>query len=57
MIRLNHTQVVVFDTHEDSKGFNVCTLQDTSRDLMDFMKEGVVPQLERKKSDLKIALF
>ena len=56
-LRLNHTQVVVFDTHEDSKGFNVCTLKDTSRDLMDFMKEGVVPQLERKKSDLKIALF
>ena len=56
-LRLNHTEVVVFDTHEDSKGFNVCTLKDTSSDLMDFLKEGVVPQLERKKSNMKIALF
>ncbi len=56
-LRLNHTEVVIFDTHEDSKGFNVCTLKDTSSDLMNFMKEGVVPQLERKKSNMKIALF
>ncbi|KAL7497071.1 hypothetical protein ACHAWT_008447 [Skeletonema menzelii] len=56
-LRLNHTEVVVFDTHEDSKGFNVCTLKDTSSDLMDFLKEGVVPQLERKKSNMKIAMF
>lgn len=56
-LRLNHTEVVIFDTHEDSKGFNVCTLNDTSSDLMNFMKEGIVPQLERKKSQMKIALF
>ena len=28
-LRLNHTEVIIFDTHEDSKGFNVCTLKDT----------------------------
>eukprot|EP00984_Skeletonema_dohrnii_P015913 scaffold6987_cov128-Skeletonema_dohrnii-CCMP3373.AAC.7 len=56
-LRLNHTEVVIFDTHEDSKGFNVCTLKDTSSDLMHFMKEGVVPQLERKKSNLTISMF
>jgi len=56
-LRLNHTEVIIFDTHEDSKGFNVCTLKDTSSDLMHFMKEGVVPQLERKKSNMTIALF
>lgn len=56
-LRLNHTEVIIFDTHEDSKGFNVCTLKDTSSDLMHFMKEGVVPQLQRKKGKMKIALF
>ena len=56
-LRLNHTEVIILDTHEDSKGFNVCTLQDTSSDLMHFMKEGVVPQLGRKKGKMKIAMF
>lgn len=56
-LRLNHTEVIIFDTHEDSKGFNVCTLKDTSSDLMHFMKEGMVPQLQRKKGKMKIALF
>ena len=56
-LRLNHTEVIIFDTHEDSKGFNVCTLKDTSSDLMHFMNEGVISQLERKKSNMAIALF
>lgn len=56
-LRLNHTEVIIFDTHEDAKGFNVCTLKDTSSDLMHFMKAGVVPQLERKKSNLKITMY
>jgi hypothetical protein len=47
----------VIDCHEDSKGFNVTTLKDTVPELMQFMKEGVVGELERRKDKIKVALF
>jgi hypothetical protein len=56
-LRLNHTEVVIVDCHEDSKGWNVCTLNDTSRELMDFMKEGVMPQMEKRRGKIKLAMF
>lgn len=56
-LRLNHTELVVLDCHEDSKGWNVCTLKDTSTELMDLMKDGVIPQLEKRKGKIKLALF
>ena len=56
-LRLKHTEVVIIDNHEDSKGWTVCTLNDTSKELMEFMKEGVVPQLEQRKSKIKVAMF
>ncbi|KAL3811681.1 hypothetical protein ACHAXA_010320 [Cyclostephanos tholiformis] len=56
-LRLNHTEVIVVDCHEDTKGWNVCTLNDTSKELMDFMKEGVIPQLERRRGKIKLAMF
>jgi hypothetical protein len=56
-LRLNHTELVVIDCHEDSKGWNVCTLKDTSTELMDLMKDGVIPQLEKRKGKIKLSLF
>ena len=56
-LRLKHTEVVIIDCHEDSKGWTVCTLNDTSRELMEFMKEGVVSELEKRKGKIKLALF
>mmetsp|Transcript_25344 Transcript_25344/g.45713 ORF Transcript_25344/g.45713 Transcript_25344/m.45713 type:complete len:343 (-) Transcript_25344:109-1137(-) len=56
-LRLKHTEVVIFDCHEDSKGWTVCTLKDTSKELMEFMKEGVVPELEKRKGKIKLAMF
>mmetsp|Transcript_21464 Transcript_21464/g.45059 ORF Transcript_21464/g.45059 Transcript_21464/m.45059 type:complete len:365 (+) Transcript_21464:55-1149(+) len=56
-LRLNHTELIVIDCHEDSKGFNVCTMKDTSKELMDFMKEGVVPELSERAGNMKLALF
>ena len=56
-LRLSHTELVVIDCHEDSKGFNVCTLKDTAKELMEFMKEGVVSELDRRKDKIKMALF
>jgi hypothetical protein len=56
-LRLNHTELIVIDCHEDSKGFNVTTLKDTVPELMQFMKEGVVGELERRKDKIKVALF
>ena len=56
-LRLNHTELVVIDTQLDSKGYNVCTLNDTSRDMMEFLREGFVPQQKSKKRSCKLALF
>jgi len=56
-LRLNHTELVIIDCNEDSKGFTVCTLKDTAKELMDFMKEGVVNELDKRKDKIKLALF
>ncbi|KAL7530489.1 hypothetical protein ACHAWF_003399 [Thalassiosira exigua] len=56
-LRLKHTEIVVVDCHEDVKGWTVCTLNDTSNELMEFMKEGVVPEMKRRKGKIKLALF
>lgn len=56
-LRLNHTEVVIIDCHEDSKGWNVCTLNDTSKELMEFVKQGVIPQLDKRKGKIKLAMF
>mmetsp|Transcript_25660 Transcript_25660/g.43794 ORF Transcript_25660/g.43794 Transcript_25660/m.43794 type:complete len:384 (+) Transcript_25660:223-1374(+) len=56
-LRFKHTEVVIIDCHEDSKGWTVCTLNDTRRELMELMKDGVVPQLEKRKGKIKLALF
>ena len=56
-LRLNHTEVVIIDCHEDAKGFNVVTLKDTAKELMEFTKEGVVGELAKRKDKIKLALF
>ena len=56
-LRLNHTELVVIDTQLDSKGYNVLTLNDTTRDMMEFLREGFVPQQKSKKRSCKLALF
>lgn len=56
-LRLNHTEVVIIDCHEDSKGWTVCTLKDTAKELMEFMKEGMVHQMEKRKGKIKLAMF
>ena len=56
-LRLNHTEVVILDCHKDSKGFTVCTLKDTAKELMEFMKEGAVSELGRREGKIKLALF
>jgi len=56
-LRLNHTEVVIIDCHEDSKGWNVCTLNDTSKELMEFVREGLIPQLDKRRGKIKLAMF
>ena len=54
---LTHAELIVLDCHEDSKGWTVCTLPDTAAELMEFLREAVVPELERRKGKIKLALF
>ena len=56
-LQLHHTELIIIDCHTDSKGWNVLTLNDTSTELMQFMNEGVINQLEKRKGKLKLALF
>lgn len=56
-LKLNHTELIIIDCHQDGKGFTVCTLKDTAKELMEFMKEGVVSELEKRKDKIKLALF
>ena len=56
-LTLKHTELIVIDCHEDSKGWNVCTLGDTSGELMEFLKDGVVDQLEERRGKIKLAMF
>jgi hypothetical protein len=55
-LNLDQTELVILDCHEDQKRFTVCTMNDTVPDLMMFLKEGVMPQLEKRKT-LKLAFF
>ena len=56
-LRLNHTELIIIDCHTDSKGWNVCTLKDTSSDLMEVLRMSVIPQLEKRTGKVKIGLY
>jgi hypothetical protein len=51
------TRLVVLDCHASPKGFTVCTLPDTAPDTMSLLRDFVVPQLQRRKGDLRLAFF
>lgn len=53
---LGKTELVVFDSHANPKGFTVCTLPDTAVDCMAFLREKVLPQMKKRK-DIKIAII
>lgn len=54
-LSLDETELVIIDCHEDKKCYTVCTMNDTAPDLMMFIKDAVLPQLESK--NLKLAFF
>ena len=56
-LRLNHTELIIIDCHTDSKGWNVCTLKDTSSDLMEVLRMGIIPQLEKRTGKVKVGLY
>ena len=51
---LKKTDFIVMDCWKDAKDFTVCTLKDTSPDLMKFIEGAVLPEMERRK-ELKFA--
>lgn len=44
------TELIVLDCHEDKNHFTVCTLNYSAPDLMIFIREVVLPQVERRKT-------
>ena len=55
-LSLEHTELIIIDCHEDKKKFTVCTMNDTAPDMMEFLKEAVVPQMSKRKS-IKFGMF
>lgn len=54
---LDYTELVVVDCHVDRKKYTVCTLNDTAPDLMRFIQMAIVPQIKKRKTRIKFALF
>ena len=54
-LRLNHTKLIVLDAHKDSKNFTVCTLPDTAPHCSEFLREQVLPALNERPKELKLA--
>ena len=55
-LNLNHTSLVILDSHVSPKGYTVCTLPDTAGDCMELLRQIILPQLKKRK-DLQIAIF
>lgn len=55
-LNLNHTSLVILDSHASPKGYTVCTLPDTAGDCMELLRQKVLPQFKKRK-DLQIAMF
>lgn len=53
---LEKTDFLVMDCFKDGKDFTVCTLKDTSPDLMTFIESAVLPAMEKRKN-LKFAFY
>lgn len=55
-LSLEHTELIIIDCFEDKKKFTVCTMNDTAPDMMQFINDAVVPQMNKRK-DIKFAMF
>lgn len=53
-LHLKKTDFIVIDCWKDAKDFTVCTLKDTSPDLMTFIESAALPEME-KREDLNFA--
>lgn len=54
-LQLTHTKLVVLDVHKDAKNFTVCTLPDTAHHCMEFLRDQVLPQLQERPKECKLA--
>ena len=48
-ITFEKTDFIVIDCWKDAKDFTVCTLKDTSPDLMTFIESAVLPEMEKRE--------
>lgn len=55
-LSLESTELIVIDCYEDKKKFTVCTMNDTAPDLMKFIHEAVVPEMD-KRNTIKFAMY
>ena len=55
-LHFRQTELVIVDSWEDSKGFTVCTLNDTAPDLMKLMDSAIIPQM-KQRPNIKLAFF
>lgn len=53
---LGTTELVVIDCYEDQKKFTVCTMNDTAPDLMQFLHDFVLPEIQKRKN-IKFGMF
>jgi hypothetical protein len=55
-LSLEHTQLIIIDSYEDSKGFTVCTLNDTAPDFIMFLHKAILPQLQSRNT-IKLSMY
>jgi protein CMS1 len=55
-LSLDFTELILIDCHEDKKKFTVCTMNDTAPDMMNFIQQGVVTQMKKRKT-IKFGMF
>lgn len=48
-LQLSHTQLIILDAHCDNKQFTVCTLPDTAPQCMQFLRDFVLPEINKRK--------
>jgi superfamily II DNA/RNA helicase len=53
-LQLSHTQVVLLDTWADSKAFNLLTLPDIRKDVIDLLTTWIVPRIQQNAVLMKL---
>ena len=56
VLMMERTERVLVDYHENGKRFTVCTMNDTTPDLVDFINRAVLPQIRTRKT-IKFSMF